>query len=165
MTLQTKSANARHCDQETVFSKYEDIFSFNIHYSKIIFKFEIVFIVTLFISLFSIRQDIWFIPALFLYCLITYIFFKRFSIIRQFPQQLNFEFRKAPDRLICYDLSSESTYLFQDIDVLITRWFIILKLTNSTKRWQLVLLQDSFDSMNHYTSFRRKLLLSKKRCI
>lgn len=147
MILQTKPASVRH---------------FKIRYSKLILKFEITFIVVLFLSLFMVRNELWFLPVLVLYCLITFIYFSLFSINKRFPEKLVFEFRTAPERLIWYDSAGESSFLLQDVDIRMTRWFVMLKLVNSSSQWCGVVLQDSFDNMNHYTSFRRQLLLKKR---
>lgn len=144
MTSQTKSANVQ---------------LYKIYYSRKIFKVEIIIVLTLFLSLIMMSDEVWFIPCFILYCLIAFIYFSKYSIKHQFSQQMTFEFRTAPDRLIWYDSAGESSFLLQDVKVRMTRWFVILKLVNSSKKWNGVLLQDSFVDMSHYTGFRRQLLL------
>ncbi len=147
MTSPTKSASVR---------------LYNIRYSRIILKLEISLILITFVSLVFLREELWLFPCLILNTLLTFIFLSSFSIITQFPKRLVFEFRTAPDRLIWYDSTGESSFLLQDVKVRMTRWFVMLKLVNSAKQWNGVLLQDSFVDMSHYTSFRRQLLLKKR---
>ena len=144
MTSQTKSASAR---------------LYSISYSKIILKLEILLVLIIFISQLMVSDDLWLLPSLFVSGLICFIYFSSYSIITQFPQGLVFEFRTAPDRLIWYDSAGESSFLLQDMDVRITRWFVLLKLENSSGPRYRVLIKDSFIDMSDYTSFRRYLLL------
>lgn len=145
MTLQTKYANVRR---------------YKIRYSKIILKLEIFIVFISFISQLLAAENIWLLPSLFLTSLICYIYFSKYSVIKQFPQSMILEFRSAPERLIWYDSEGESSFLIQDVDIRMTRWFVLLKHKNAPSLKSIVVLQDSFDGMNDYTSFRRHLLLN-----
>lgn len=146
MTLQTKSADVRY---------------FKICYSRFFYKFEITFIGILFLSLILIRNELWFLPVLILSCLICFIYFSLFSINHHLPEKLVIEFRTAPDQLICYDSSGETSFLLHDIEFRMTRWFIILKLKSAFGIRNFILLADCFEDMNYYSNFRRQLLLRK----
>jgi len=100
------------------------------------------------------------LPALLMVSLMAFIFFKRYSCRIRFPNHLQIEFRSEPDRLICYDHKMESSYLLDQVDVRLTRWFVLLKLGRFPARLNLALLQDSFEDIHHYTAFRR--FLAKK---
>ena len=135
---------------------------YNIRYSRIILKLEIILVLAIFMSLFMVSDDLWLLPCLLLCLLLTFIFFSSYSVITQFPKGLVFEFRTAPDRLIWYDSAGEFSFLLQDADVRMTRWFVLFKLVNSSNQCYRVVLLDSFDDMNHYTSFRRHLVLYRR---
>ncbi len=142
MTLQIKSASVRR---------------YKIRYSKIIFKLEIILIIIFFSGLFMAGDEVWLLPALTLYFLITFIFFSSYSISKQIPEGLIVEFKSSPDRLIWYDSSKETSFLMEDVDIRLSRWLVLLKLVNRSGKWYLIVLQDSFDDINHYSHFRQHL--------
>ena len=131
---------------------------YHLRYSKIILKLEITFVMMMFVCQLALAKEIWLPPSLFLSAVIGYIYFSKFSITTQFPQGLCCQFRTAPDRLIWYDSAGESTFLIEDMDIRITRWFVLLTLANESNRLHRVLLKDSFENMKYYTDFRRQLL-------
>lgn len=146
MKSQTKSATVRR---------------YKVSYSWLIFKLEILIVLMAFAGQFLAADEIQLLPSLLLSATICFIYFSTSSIITQFPKGLVFEFREAPDRLICYDKTGESCYLIQDLNIMMTRWFVLLQFKNETGRHSRVFLYDSFIDMNDYTSFRRNLLLKK----
>ena len=96
-------------------TKYAAVRRYKITYSKLILKLEIVLVLIVFISQIATADDLWLLPSLLLCALICFIYFSSYSIVSQFPQDLVFEFRTAPDRLIWYDPVEESSFLLQDM--------------------------------------------------
>jgi hypothetical protein len=105
------------------------------------------------------RPDLWLILSLITYLLLTFIFFAKYSINRQFSEDTAVEFRSSPDRLIWYDQKTETNFLYDEIEVIITRWFVLLKLGKNSHQINRLMLKDSFENMDHYSSFRRQILL------
>ena len=140
-------------------AKSDYVLRYNLRYSRFIFRLEIVLSLIFFASLLAGRFDIWLIPALLMYLLLLYIFFSKFSILRQFSPDSALEFRSSPDRLIWYDQNTETNFLYGEVEVIITRWFVVLKLGKRSNQINRVMLKDSFDDMNHYSSFRRQIQL------
>ncbi|MBC8212644.1 MAG: hypothetical protein H8E21_16425 [Gammaproteobacteria bacterium] len=140
-------------------AKSDNVLRYKLRYSRFLFKLEVLTSLILLASLLAGRFDLWLLPALCIYLLLIFIFFAKYSIIRQFGSHSAVEFRSSPERLIWYDQNTETDFLQEEIDVIITRWFVLLKLGKRPNQMNRVMLKDSFDDMNHYSSFRRQILL------
>lgn len=133
---------------------------YKLHYSPTLFKLEILLTALVYATLLIFHQQYDLLPALLMVSLMAFIFFKRYSCRIRFPKHLLIEFRSEPERLICYDNNMESSYSLDQVDVRLTRWFVLLKLERFPAARRLALLQDSFEDIHHYTAFRR--FLAKK---
>ncbi len=131
---------------------------YNLRYSHSIARLEILVLLLIGAGLIGSIEQLWFIPTLLLCSLLAFLFVKRDSIRNQFNAHTVIEFRTAPARLIWYDDFSEISFNAHDIEVRLTRWFILLRLKGKTKTLHRVLLRDSFDSLGDYTRFRRQII-------
>jgi hypothetical protein len=142
--------------------KSADVRLYKVRYSRFIFKTELVLILITFSSLFVYRAELWFLPTFFLTILLTYIYFSLYSVIRQWPDDLTLEIRHSTCRMIFHDQLKVTSYPVQKISIRMTRWFVILRVGESSDQQNLTFFKDSFDDMNHYTSFRRNLILLQR---
>lgn len=137
---------------------------YKIHFSKTILFLEIIFFLVVLSSLILILSGWWLLAVLLLFFLLAVQFFLHDSIITQYPAGASIEIRMNPDRLICYDLSEESDYFIEDIKIIYSRWFVYIRLQQSPRLYSRLLLADSFDDKNHYSSFRRQLIEMTDTC-
>jgi hypothetical protein len=61
-------------------------------------------------------------------------------------------------KLIWYDQNVESRYSLSDISVIMTRWFILLRMGQGKHRKHRLILQDCFEQKRQYAMFRRQLI-------
>jgi len=135
---------------------------YKVRYSRIILSLEITFLLMFFASLFVYRAELWFLPSLILSILLTYIFFSLYSVINQWPNGLTLEIRESTAQLIVHDGQSMSSFPIQKVNIRMTRWFVMLQTGTTSKHQTVTLFKDSFDDVNHYTSFRRNLILMQR---
>jgi hypothetical protein len=79
-------------------------------------------------------------------------------MVHQYAKGTAIEIRVNPVRLICYHQGRQDVFTASQISFRYTRWFLVLKLVNSTTTIERTLLRDSFDSPAEYSAFRRFLL-------
>jgi len=135
---------------------------YKVRYSRIILSLEITFLLMFFASLFVYRAELWFLPSLILSILLTYIFFSLYSVINQWPNGLTLEIRESTAQLIVQEGQSMSSFPIQKVNIRMTRWFVMLQTGTTSKHQTVTLFKDSFDDVNHYTSFRRNLILMQR---
>jgi len=135
---------------------------YKVRYSRIILSLEITFLLMFFASLFVYRAELWFLPSLILSILLTYIFFSLYSVFNQWPNGLTLEIRESTAQLIVHDGQSMSSFPIQKVNIRMTRWFVMLQTGTTSKHQTVTLFKDSFDDVNHYTSFRRNLILMQR---
>ena len=142
--------------------KSADVRLYKVRYSRFIFKTELALILIIYSSLFFYRADLWFLPTLFLTILLTCIYFSLYSVIRQWPDGLTLEIRHSTGQLMLHDRLAVTSDPVQKISIRMTRWFVMLRVGESPDQKNLTVFKDSFDDMNHYTSFRRNLILLQR---
>ena len=143
-------------------TKSADVRLYKVRYSKFILSLEIVFLLMLFVSLLAYRAELWLLPSFILSIILSYIYFSLYSVINQWPDGLTFEFRKSTAQLIVHDGQSMSRLPIQNVNIRMTRWFVMLQTGESSNQRSVTVFKDSFDDVNHYTSFRRNLILMQR---
>ncbi len=138
--------------------KFATVRLYKLHYSKKIFTLEILIHTLLFFAIINLMYDAWMLIILALYFLLSIRFFLTESIRTQFLYNPAITFRKGVDCLILSDDEGEKLYQSDEVNIFTTRWFILLQLGRGKSRLKKWLLADSFQDMNHYTSFRRQLI-------
>ncbi len=142
--------------------KFADVRLYKVRYSRFILSLEITFLLMFFVSLFVYRAELWLLPSLILSILLTYIYFSLYSVINQWPNGLTFEIRFSTAQLIVHDGKSRTSIPIHNVNIMMTRWFVMLKIETSSNQRSVTVFKDSFDDVNHYTSFRRNLILMQR---
>ena len=142
--------------------KSADVRLYKLRYSKTLLSLEIAFLLMLYVSLFVYRAELWFLPCLLLSTLLTYIYFSLYSVINQWPSGLTIEIRVSTAQLIVHDGQSKTCFPIHKVNIRMTRWFVMLDFADSSNQQSVTVFNDSFDDVNHYTSFRRNLILLQR---
>jgi hypothetical protein len=133
---------------------------YNVRFSRFILKLEI-FAYLIFSGAILLHSSYaWWLPAIVIMLLSAFVFFSKYSIVTQFSPLTTLEFRSAPERLIWIDRNQQKHFPVEQMEVRMTRWFVLLKLGNKPDQMHRVMLKDSFDDTHQYASFRRQLLLN-----
>lgn len=130
---------------------------YNLRFSRLYLYCEIAthFLIVVFILSY---QDDWIGRLLLILAVLLSVrYFSKNSIVYQYDRDTAIEIRMNPLRLICYHQGRQETFVTGQISFRFTRWFLVLKLVNSSTRIERVLLRDSFDSPADYSAFRRFL--------
>jgi hypothetical protein len=134
---------------------------FKIGYSRTLFTLEIALHLLVLISIVQIIDWPYVLLFVLLFLLLGWQFFNNQSISRPYSKDCQIQILNNPVGMHWLGPEGECTYPEHEIKLLMNRWFILLQLGKRQKKIRRILLADSFESLELYSSIRKKLIETK----
>ena len=131
---------------------------YRLQYSRIQFFLEVLVFGILILSQLLVINGWWLLLGVSIGLLLSYVHFSRYSVIHGFSHDTRVEIRHKTEQLIWYHSGAETVFRMDQLEVLITRWFVYIQIGKDAQKLHRVLLADSFEDRSHYTHFRRQLI-------
>lgn len=135
--------------------------SYSIRHSRMFYRLEIALHLLVLISILQIVD--WPYAGLFvmLFLLMGWPFFNNHSISRPCLNDCQMQILQNPPAIQWIACDQNNVYPAQEVKILMNRWFILLQLGKRQTKIRRILLADSFQSFELYSSFRHKIIETK----
>ncbi len=95
--------------------------------------------------------------ALTLFIVLAWRYFSRAASAQQFPPGSSIALDSSAQKLTWHDGEQSQQFGIEQSSVITSRYLVLLRLGQGSKRLDKLLLADSFDDINRYTRFRRQI--------
>jgi hypothetical protein len=134
---------------------------FRVRYSRVFYRVEIALHLLVLISIVQIIDWPYVVLFVLLFLLLGWQFFNNQSRGSQYSNDCLIQILNNPAGIYWAGPEGDCTYHEHEIKILMNRWFILLQLGKRQKMIRRVLLADSFESLELYSSIRQKIIESK----